>query len=54
MGDGWIKGIAWGALAGVSAWAVASMMDQRTRRQVVKAVAGATDKVMGKAEQIMK
>lgn len=54
MRDGWIKGIAWGALAGVSAWAAASMMNQRTRRQVAKAVAGATGKVVEKAEQIMK
>ena len=54
MKDGWMRGIAVGAMVGVSAVTVASMMNQRTRKQMVKLVTDAAGKVADKATQVIK
>lgn len=54
MKDGWMRGMAIGAMVGVSTVALASAMNQRTRRQVMKLMTGAAQKISGKAEQLMK
>lgn len=54
MKNRWMQGLAMGAVVGAAALAVGSMMNQRTRKQMVKKVTDTASMMAEKAEKLMK